>query len=147
MPAWSLSVDKEWINNSSNAWQPLPTFVMRSGGIWAWWVLATAWFKSWPFPYWTDWQTFQFLYGLWLLLHAWSGGLLSLSPRLWYMRCWASAAIDVFLGWRFHNLYVRRSINDYPQLGWKEYQTTKDRKMYKSKINFFNLMPDTRKST
>ena len=49
-------------------------------------------------------------------------------------------AAIVFLGWRW-NLYVRRKY----KRRMEEYQTTKEKEMYKSKINFFiNLVHEIR---
>ena len=107
-------VDKEWINNSSNntaSYTNLPPgeyeFLVRGSNNDHYWMKR------------------QFLYGLWLLLPG--GGLLLLMS---YMHCCYLPSSYFLVALEI--LYVRRKY----KRRMEEYQTTKEKEMYKSKINF-----------
>lgn len=116
-------VDKEWINNSSNntaSYTNLPPgeyeFLVRGSNNDHYWTEKAISLWIVVTPPWWRTTIAYVVYALLLL-----------------------AAI-VFLGWRW-NLYVRRKY----KRRMEEYQTTKEKEMYKSKINFFiNLVHEIR---
>lgn len=116
-------VDKEWINNSSNntaSYTNLPPgeyeFLVRGSNNDHYWNEKAISLWIVVTPPWWRTTIAYVVYALLLL------------------------AVIVFLGWRW-NLYVRRKY----KRRMEEYQTTKEKEMYKSKINFFiNLVHEIR---